>query len=259
MSPVRVFAAALGAGVPLDAARRMSGVEGSLNAETVNEVVAFSRATGAPRTSVLTALADALDGSDQREREIVVGMASATATTRVLCALPGVTAVAAEMFGFPVIVFLLTTLAGILCLVTGTALVLGSWRWMLRIRRSIPHPPRETGLVLDLAAALCRSSTIRAEQVHALTQLAERWGTAEEISQLDQSIRLSRAHGVPVSHLLSIAAAQARADAKHRVSYAIELLPTKLLAPVGILLLPAFVITTVIPVITSLAQQFFLS
>jgi pilus assembly protein TadC len=64
---------------------------------------------------------------------------------------------------------------------------------------------------------------------------------------------------VPVSHLLSIAAAQSRADAQHRVSYAIELLPTKLLAPVGTLLLPAFVITTVIPVVASLAQQFFLS
>ena len=259
MSPVRVFAAALGAGVPLDAARGMSGVEGSPNAETVNDVVSFSRATGVPRTSALTALANALDDSDQREREIVVGMATANATTRVLCALPAVTALAAELFGFPVIVFLLTTLTGILCLVSGTTLVLGSWVWMRRIRRKIPRPSIETGLALDLAAALCGSSTIRNEQVRALTQLAERWGTVDEISQLDQSIRLSRAHGVPVSHLLSIAAAQTRADAKHRVSYAIEMLPTKLLAPVGILLLPAFVITTVIPVVASLAQQFFLS
>lgn len=259
MSPVRVFAAALGAGLPLETARRVSGVEDSRNAEIVDAVTAFSRSTGAPRTGVLTALADALDDSEQRERQITVGMASAIATTRVLCAMPGVTAVAAELFGFPVIVFLLTTLSGFACLVTGTALVLGSWRWMLRIRRSIPHPPVETGLVLDLAAALCRSSTIRAEQVHALTQLAERWGTVEEIPQLDDSIRMSRTHGVPVSHLLSIAAAQSRADAKHRVSYAIELLPTKLLAPVGTLLLPAFVITTVIPVVASLAQQFLLS
>ncbi|CAB4594780.1 unannotated protein [freshwater metagenome] len=254
-----MFAAALGAGLPLETARRMSKVENSLNAEIVDAVIGFSRSTGAPRKGVLTALADALDDSEQRERQITVGMVSAIATTRVLCALPGVTAVAAEMFGFPVIVFLLTTLSGFACLVTGTALVLGSWRWMLRIRRSIPHPPVETGLVLDLAAALCRSSTIRAEQVHALTQLAERWGTVDEIPQLDDSIRMSRTHGVPVSHLLSIAAARSRADAKHRVSYAIELLPTKLLAPVGTLLLPAFVITTVIPVVASLAQQFLLS
>jgi len=254
-----VFAAALGVGLPLDTARRMSGVENSLNVDIVDAVIAFSRSTGAPRTGVLTALADALDDSEQRDREITVGMASANATTRVLCALPGVTAVAAEMFGFPVIVFLLTTLSGFACLVTGTALVLGSWRWMLRIRRSIPHPPVETGLVLDLAAALCRCSTIRTDQVHVLTQLAERWGTVDEISQLDDSVRMSRAHGVPVSHLFSIAATQSRAEAKHRVSYAIELLPTRLLAPVGTLLLPAFVITTVIPVVAGLAQEFFVS
>ncbi len=259
MSPVRVFAAALGAGVPLDVARLMSGVEVSPNAETVNDVVSFSRVTGAPRTSVLTALADALDESEQREREIVVGMATANATTRVLCALPAVTAIAAEMIGFPVVVFLLTNLTGIVCLVTGTVLVFGSWVWMRRIRLKIPRPSIETGLALDLAAALCGSSTIRNEQIHALTQLAERWGTVDEISQLDESIRLSRAHGVPVSRLLSIAAAQTRADAKHHVSYAIELLPTTLLAPVGTLLLPAFVMTTVIPAVAGLAQEFFVN
>jgi tight adherence protein B len=259
VSPVRVFAVALRAGLPVDAARTVSRVDESPHVDSVNAVVAFSRATGAPRSDALLALADARDEGEQRERDISVGMASSNATVRVLLALPAITAVGAELFGFPVITFLLITLPGIVCLLTGSAFVFAAWKWMSRIRRGIPHPPVETGLVADLAASLTQHASIREEHVASLTALAVQWGTSAELAQFHDALRMSRTHGVPVSHVLSIAASQQRAEAKHAVRYAIELLPTRLLAPVGTLLLPAFVITTVIPVVAGLAQKFFVS
>lgn len=259
MTPVRVFAVSLRAGLPIDVARSASRVDSSSHSHTVEAVVEFSRITGSPRTLALLALADALDDADERERDIAVGMASSTATTRILIALPGITAVAAEMFGFTVISFLLTTPAGFACLGAGTVLVVAAWRWMSALRRKLPHPPPETGLVLDLAAALCRSSSLGPEQRSALAALASRWNTRDELNLLDDAVRLSRSHGVPVSQLLHIEADRRRTEARHKVRYAIELLPTALLAPVGTLLLPAFVVTTVVPVVVSLAQEFFLS
>ena len=259
MSPVRVFAVSLRAGLPVDVARTASGVAQSTHVSTVDAVADFSRFTGSPRTLALLALADALDDSEERDRDITVGMASTTATTRILLALPGITAVAAEMFGFTVVTFLLTTPLGIACLGAGSLLVVAAWRWMGALRRKIPHPPAETGLVLDLAAALCRSSSLGPEQRSSLVELAIKWNTLDELNLLDGAVRLSRTHGVPVSQLLHIEAERRRTEARHSVRYAIELLPTALLAPVGTLLLPAFVVTTVVPVVVSLAQEFFLS
>lgn len=259
MNPVRVLAVALRAGLTLDAARAASGVSGSQHEESVNSVVRFSRITGAPRARALLALADALDDADQRERDITIAMASARATTRVLLALPAVTAVSAEFFGFAVITFFVSTPLGPVCLTVGAALTAIAWRWMKTLRDKIPHPPVETGLVLDLAASLSVTATIRGEQRNALNELAEQWGTTGEITHLDSAARVSRVHGVPVVHVLEMEALRSRAESRHTVRHAVELLPTAQLAPVGVCLLPAFVITTVIPIVATFAREFFLS
>jgi tight adherence protein B len=253
------MAVALRAGLTLDAARTASGVSGSPHEESVNSVVRFSRITGAPRAPALFALADALDDADQRERDITVAMASARATTRVLLALPAVTAVSAEFFGFTVLAFFVSSPLGLVCLGVGATLTAIAWRWMTVLRDKIPHPPVETGLVLDLAASLSSAVTIRREQRNALNELAEQWGTSGELDRLDSAARVSRTHGVPVVHLLQMEALRSRAESRHTVRHAVELLPTAQLAPVGVCLLPAFVVTTVIPIVATLARQFFLS
>lgn len=259
MSPIRVFAVALRAGLTLDAAREASEVMNSPNRESVDDVVRFCRETGSPRVGALIALADALDDAQQRARDIEVGMASANATMRVMLALPVVTLLSSEFFGFGAVGFLVTTAVGWVCLAIGAALMLLAWRWMRAIRATIPNPAAETGLALDLAGALSGVGALSRANRAALEALMVGWGTATETENLDRAVSMSRTHGVPVSHLLAMEAERTRSDARHAVRYALELLPTALLAPVGACLLPAFIVTTVVPVVVSMARGFFVN
>ncbi|MGB3859956.1 MAG: pilus assembly protein, partial [Ornithinimicrobium sp.] len=61
--------------------------------------------------------------------------------------------------------------------------------------------------------------------------------------------------GVPPSELLSAAASDLRRDAVARVELQTAQLAVRLVLPLGLAFLPAFVLTTVVPVVIALATS----
>lgn len=223
--------------------------------DTVTEILEFARQTGIPRVEALTALADSMDEAVRRERAIETGSAAARQTARILLALPIVTAAGAELFGFTVVEVLFGSVLGVVCLVFGVALNLAAMWWMRTIRANIPHPPTNTGLVLDLAAAVAVSSGLTARHLEQLTRRAQAWDTVSELAAIGRYRALSKETGVPVSGLLAMEARLVRTAARVEVDTALELLPGKLLGPVGACLFPAFIVTTVVPVVASMVGK----
>ena len=255
MSSVRILAAGLGAGLPLPRALALSALDDETERDTVTDILEFSRHTGAERVAVLTALADSREESIRRERTIDTASAATRQTTRILLALPAATALGAELFGFAVFEVLFGSPVGWLCIVFGVILNVMAVRWMASIRASIPRPPRNIGLVLELAAAVAVSSGLTNRHLDQLALRATAWETDVEFRAIGKYRALSRETGVPVSGLLTMEAGQVRATARADVELAVELLPGRLLGPVGACLFPAFIVTTVVPVVASMVGK----
>ena len=256
MTAVRILAANLSAGLPLSRALEMSELGDGPECHVVDAIIDFARETGVPRASALTALADSLDESTRREQAIDIGSATARQTTLVMLVLPLATTLGAELFGFGVIEVLITTPVGWVCACLGVGLNVLASVWMSRIRAAVPRPPLNVGLAMDLAAAVATTSGLTATHLERIAGLTREWTTEEEMDDILGHRTLSRETGIPVEGLLKTKAQLVRYSAKTSALHAIELLPGKLLGPVGACLFPAFVLTTVIPVVTSMVGNF---
>lgn len=251
MSTIRAVAAGLRAGLTPARAVTLCRLEREEQA-LVGEILDLAKLTGAPRAPALDVLAESVDGAERRRVAIETGTATARQTTVVLGAMPIVTILGAEFVGFPVLRFLFGGIAGLVLVGVGVLLSLcGVW-WMRRLRNSIPSPPVRTGLVLDLASSIARSSALTPEGRRHLRSLTKGWGTDSEADTLDRLHTLSLETGVPIAGLLAVEAHLCRERARNQVDYALELLPGRLLVPVGVCLFPAFIVTTVIPVVASM-------
>lgn len=253
MTEIRTVAAGLCAGLAPAVALstcRLGPDERAL----VDEILELSKSTGAPRASALEVLADSVDSSERRRVAIYTGTAAARQTSLVLGAMPFVTILGAEFVGFPVLGVLVGGVAGWLLVGLGALLsVCGVW-WMRRLGNSVPSPPVRTGLMLDLASAIARTSSLTPERRRHLRSLSDSWGTNAEADTLDRLHDLSMESGVPIAGLLAVEANACRDSARQSVRLALELLPGRLLVPVGVCLFPAFIVTTVIPVVISMVS-----
>lgn len=86
------------------------------------------------------------------------------------------------------------------------------------------------------------------EEDAAWEQAPERWAPAR------RALGLAARAGVPPARLLTNAAADLRRDALADVEVATARLAVRLVVPLGLAFLPAFVLTTVVPVVLALAQ-----
>lgn len=221
----------------------------------VRDTLDLSRTTGAPRARVLRIVADAVDDALGSVRDVELASITARQSALVLTALPVATSVLAELFGFPVLAFLVGGAVGWLCIAVGSAALYLGWRWMARLRRSIVAPPLATGLLANLVAEVIASSGLRADTGDWLRDRANEWGTGHEWAAIADLRSRARETGAPVAGLLEVAATEERRTARFAVRAAIEALPGRMLAPLGACLLPAFIALTVIPAVAGMARS----
>ncbi len=91
-----------------------------------------------------------------------------------------------------------------------------------------------------------------------------RWGLSDETAWalvdpawvgVARALHLASLAGVPPGRLLTAAAADLRAAEQHRVELAVSRLRVAVVLPLGACFLPAFVLTTILPVILALAGR----
>lgn len=203
--------------------------------------------SGAALSTTLTRLAEVLRGLAQGARDVEVALAGPTATSRVVLALPGVGLALGVLLGFDVL-GVLVTVPGLICLVLGGILIAVAVRWnrrLIRVARDLDATP---GLTFELlAVALAGGSSIdRAQQLVAL--VCAETGLAPPGEGVDAVLGFARTAGVPASVLLRSEADQQRRSARSRAAGRAAELETRLLLPLGLCVLPAFVLVGVAPI-----------
>ncbi len=213
---------------------------------------------GAPLAATLRELAVAFRDQAQLERELAVALAGPRSTARLVGAMPVVAVLFGALLGFDTLRTLVFTAPGLICLVLGAGLMLAGGRWSGALVRRAALADPGAGLTVELTA-IAMTGGMSAARARALAEgAAERYlaaaGTAER-TIVDDVLALSRRAGVPAAELLRSEAQQARLRARSAGQQRAARLGVTLMVPLGLCVLPAFMLLGVMPLLISVLSS----
>ncbi|MFY9713847.1 MAG: type II secretion system F family protein [Microbacterium sp.] len=232
-------------GIPLLAAVEAEG------GAWVDLAAAWDVATtvGAPLAEVLRMLADTLQDAASAADDVRIALAEPAGTARLLLWMPLAGLLLGFALGFDTLSVIVSNPIGGACVVAGLGLVLAARLWTRRMLRKAQPEPGTPGMQAELVAvALSGGASIeRSLKLVGDSSATGRGGEDRTRAVLD----LSRTAGVPAGELLRASAAQDRHAARVQGKLAAARLSTRLLIPLGVCTLPAFLLLGVAPLLLS--------
>lgn len=208
---------------------------------------AVATEAGAALAPTLLRLATTLRSLAQMERDVGVALAGPAATRKLVLWLPAVGVLFGLGFGFDPLGTLLTTMPGIACLATGSALLVLASAWTARLVRAALPTGKSPGLDLELLAiAVSGSGSVE----RAVAIVVEHAGLQPGAPAL-RVLELSSRAGVPAAELLRAEADQQRREHLAALQTRVARLGVTLLVPLGVCVLPAFLALGVLPLMIS--------
>jgi tight adherence protein B len=218
---------------------------------------AVATEAGAPLAPTLRDFADSLRGLSQAQREIRVALAAPRATARLVLVLPLVGILFGALLGFNTLGTLFTTGPGWLCLALGSGLMLAAWRWNRRLVALAQPRELNPGLGFDLLAIAVSGggSLERATSTVASTLIRCDLDTGGDAEGIAATLELSTRAGVPAAELLRGEARERRREALASVQAGAQALSVRLMIPLGVCVLPAFMVLSVVPLLLAVLTQ----
>lgn len=201
---------------------------------------------GSPLAPTLERLAQVLRELGRHAREVEVAVAGPRATGRVVLALPVLGLLLGAVLGFD-LAAAFGSVPGAVCLVVGSTLLVVAERWNRRLLRWARDVDAGPGIGCELhAVALAGGMSI--ERAGALVARACATVGLDAADDPAQVLRFAREAGVPVVALLRAEADATRRDARTEAATRAARLETRMLLPLGLCVLPAFVLLGVVPI-----------
>ncbi len=218
----------------------------------------LAETSGAPFAPVLDRIALALHSISELGRKRSVLLAGPKMTVHLIAWLPFAAVGVGYLFGFdPLPVFLTPFGAGLLFI--GLMLQLAGISWARRLTARVDAEDRVAGLECELMWIALSGG---APPELALTRVADavsdsraEWIQFQSLCRggaLDRALREATRAGVPASSLLQSAANEERSRTQALLETEAERLSVRILIPLAVCILPAFVILGVVPVIVTL-------
>lgn len=229
-------------GVPL-----LSSIEAEGGA-WVDLAAAWEIATtvGAPLAQVLRMIAETLRDAASAADDVRIALAEPAGTARLLLWMPFAGLLLGFALGFDTVGVIVGNPLGAVCVVAGLSLVMAARLWTRRLLRKARPEPGTPGMRAELVAvALAGGASID----RALQLVAESSASGGSVERVRAVLDLSRAAGVPAVELLRASAAQDRHAATVQGRLRAAKLSTRLLLPLGVCTLPAFLLLGVAPLL----------
>jgi tight adherence protein B len=223
---------------------------------------------GAPVAGVLAAVSTTLRAEAEGARARQAALAGPRATTTVLSWLPLAGFGLGLAIGVDAVTVLVTTPPGWVCLACGSVLWWAGRRWMTVLLRRAEQAGAERVATARPATELDLPAEVFAEIVASLVdaglpppgavQVTRRCldelelGSPPVPAELASALQLSQRTGVAPSSLLRSAAAERRRRRQAAATTAANRLAVLAVLPIGLCLLPAFVLLTVAPLVLAL-------
>ncbi|MCW3492061.1 type II secretion system F family protein [Microbacterium sp. SSM24] len=201
---------------------------------------------GAPLAESLRGLAAALRDAQEAADEVRVALAEPAGTARLMGWLPLVAVALGAALGFDTFGALFGHPLGLVCLGAGAALIVAAQRWTAALVRRARAEPGVAGHSAELLAIALSGGV----SIDRATALVENCGAHPDPST-DGILSLSRSAGVPAVELLRASAVLARHRARVEGRLRAARLSSRLLLPLGVCTLPAFLLLGVAPMMLS--------
>ncbi len=203
---------------------------------------------GAPLAEVLRMIAETLRDSEAAADDVRIALAEPAGTARLLLWMPFAGVLLGFALGFDTIGVIFGNVLGAACVTVGLLLVAAAHLWTTRLLRRARPAPGTPGMHAELVAvALSGGASI--DRAHQLVSQASPSEAGDE--RVRSVLELSRAAGVPAVELLRASAAQDRHAARVQGRLRAAKLSTRLLFPLGVCTLPAFLLLGVVPLLLS--------
>ena len=212
---------------------------------------------GAPLASTLRDVSESLRSLAATERAVALALTSPRATARIVLVLPAVGLLFGVVLGFDTIGVLVGTPLGVACLVLGAALMLTAWRWNRHLVQAATPTDAVPGIALDLTAIAVAGGMpgVRARDAALAALDRHGLGANAEITEVDDVLALSGRAGVPAVELLRATAADLRARSAATAQQRAEKLGVTLMLPLGVCVLPAFILVGVVPLVVAVVSS----
>jgi tight adherence protein B len=211
--------------------------------------------SGAPVASALRAAASALRDAAVSARVARIALAGPRATARLVVAMPAVAVVFGALLGYDTVGVLLGSPIGWACLALGSGLMVIARLWSARLIAKAAVVDPMPGLSLDLlAVALSGGGSVRtARSIVDLALRRSGLGTTDE--RADAMVDLASAVGIPIGELLRAEADDVRRASAASAAERAAALETALMLPLGVCVLPAFVVLGVVPLLVAVMSS----
>lgn len=241
--------ASMNEGMPLPDAIARAGAAQPEGASAWGDVAAAWRVAttvGAPLAESLRGFAGALRDAQEAADDVRVALAEPAGTARLMGWLPLVAVGLGAALGFDTFGVLLGHPVGLACLAAGIALIVAAGRWSAALVRRARAEGAVAGHGAELLA-IALSAGVSIERALAITRQAG----ADSDESTDAVLALSRTAGVPAVELLRASAAMSRHRARIDGRLRAARLSSRLLLPLGVCTLPAFLLLGVAPMLLS--------
>ena len=213
---------------------------------------------GAPLAQALREFSFSLRALAQAKRAAATALAGPVATAKLVVVLPLVGVLFGVALGFDTIGTLVSTPPGLVCLVVGCVLLWLARVWNRHLVRVASPTDLTPGLALDLlAVAVSGGASI--EKARATVARAFEQGRCTTLSsdtlEADAVFELSQRAGVPAGTLLRSEADRIRREASSEAERKAETLAVTLMLPLGLCVLPAFMLLGVAPLMISVLSS----
>lgn len=203
--------------------------------------------SGAPLAGALDRVAESLRALADADRQVDLAVAGPVATARIVALLPLLGLAMGLLIGADPLGVLFGTLPGALVGLGGAALLVGGVRWNRRLVGSARVHDPLAGLGSELLALALEGGGDPRGAVDLVGDSARRCGIDVGLGEAQETIAFAQRAGVAVAALLRSDAARARRLALASELRQAALLGSRLLAPLGVCFLPAFVLLGVVP------------
>lgn len=213
---------------------------------------------GAPLAPALREFSSSLRALAQARRAALTALSGPVATAKLVVVLPVVGILFGVALGFDTVGTLVATLPGLVCLVTGLVLLWAARVWNRRMVRAATPTDLTPGLVFDLLAVAVSGGASIDKAKSTVATAFERSGCAVDsdgVVEVDGVFDLSQRAGVPAATMLRSEADRIRREASSAAERKAATLAVALMLPLGLCVLPAFMLLGVAPLMLSVLSS----
>jgi tight adherence protein B len=218
---------------------------------------AWSVATdaGAPLAPSLRAYAASLRDLAQAQRDVRIALAGPIATARLVMILPAIGVLFGMALGFNTAQTLVATPVGLVCLASGIILIVAASRWNRRLVAAAQPTRAAPGIECDLMAIAVSGGGSLEKARTVVDDAIRQFGLDAASGQIDGVLELSQRAGVPAAELLHSEADELRRRARAEAQTKAAVLGVRLMLPLGLCILPAFMALGVFPLIVTVVSS----